>query len=131
MPCSAADANLDPMTTVLIVDDHRGFRASARRLLERAGYLVVGEAGDGASAIAAAERLHPDLVLLDVQLPDLSGFEVTRLLNASPHHPLVVLVSSRDAGDYGGKIGRSGARGFIPKGELSASMIGSMVGLPR
>jgi len=58
---------------VLIVDDHPSFRASARRLLEAEGFAVVGEAGDGAEALARAAELDPELILLDVQLPDLDS----------------------------------------------------------
>jgi DNA-binding NarL/FixJ family response regulator len=106
--------------SVLIVDDHPGFRAQARALLVAAGYQVVGEAADGESGVRVARDLSPDVVLLDVQLPDITGFEVVRLVHSAPDPPAVVLISSRDASDYGSRIGRSGARGFIPKAELSA-----------
>ena len=109
MPCS-----------VLIVDDHPGFRAQARALLIAAGYEVVGEAADGESGVRVARDLSPDLVLLDVQLPDITGFEVVRRVHSEPDPPAIVLISSRDASDYGGRIGRSGALGFISKAELSA-----------
>jgi DNA-binding NarL/FixJ family response regulator len=110
--------------TVLIVDDHPSFRASARRMLEADGYEVLEDAQDGAAALAAVERLCPDLVLLDVRLPDLDGFEVARrLLEAAGRDPQIVLVSSHDSADFGDAIGASGARGFIPKDELSAGAI--------
>ena len=70
-------------TSVLIVDDHPGFRASARMLLEAEGYDVVGEAGDGQAGLEAAAELHPDVVLLDIQLPDMDGFEVAAGLTAN------------------------------------------------
>src|SRR5258705_6941805 len=85
---------------VLIVDDHPSFRANARALLEAEGFEVVGEAEDGASALRAAAELSPELVLLDVQLPDLDGFEVARRLTENGG-PAVVLVSSRDGSDFG------------------------------
>jgi len=107
-------------TTVLIVDDNRGFRAWARVLLERAGYKVAAEAADGASAIAAALESTPEVVLLDVQLPDTDGFEVTRRLRAERSDVTVVLTSTREALDYGAKLGSSGAVGFLSKDELSA-----------
>ena len=110
---------LDLATTVLIVDDHPGFRSSARMLLEAEGFEVVGEAADGRTAISAARDLEPDVVLLDVQLPDLDGFEVSSRLTANGARPAVVLTSSRDGCDYGSLAGSSGARGFIPKSELS------------
>ena len=111
------------VTTVLIVDDHPSFRASAHAVLEAEGFEVVGEAEDGASAIEAVSRLHPDVVLLDVQLPDIDGFEVTRRLMAVDGAPSVVLVSSRDSSDFGPLVARSGARGFVPKAELSGARI--------
>jgi DNA-binding NarL/FixJ family response regulator len=106
--------------SVLIVDDHPGFRAQARALLATAGYEVVGEAADGESGVRVASELSPDVVLLDVQLPDITGFEVVRRVHGEPDPPAVILISSRDASDYGRRIGRSGARGFIPKADLSA-----------
>ncbi len=114
---------------VLIVDDHPSFRATARALLQADGFDVVGEAEDGASALAAAEALAPDLVLLDVQLPDLDGFEIARRLTAPArtHSPAVVLVSSRDGSDFGGLVAESGARGFIPKDELSGARIAALL----
>jgi two-component system, NarL family, nitrate/nitrite response regulator NarL len=105
--------------TVLIVDDHDGFRTQVRALLDAAGYEVVGEAGDGTSGVAEAVRLEPDLVLLDVQLPDITGFEVARRLRERAPDPAIILISSRDRSDYGGRIDRSGADGFISKSELS------------
>ncbi|HET7445202.1 MAG TPA: response regulator transcription factor [Solirubrobacterales bacterium] len=115
--------------SVLIVDDHPSFRASARRMLEASGYAVVGEAADGAAAIAAAGELGPDLVLLDVQLPDLSGFEVAeRLAALEGNGPEVVLTSSRDRSEYGGDVEASPARGFIPKADLSGEALAELVG---
>lgn len=105
--------------TVLIVDDHPSFRATARTLLEAEGFEVVGEAEDGASALDEASRLHPELVLLDVQLPDIDGFAVAERLSFRGNGPVVILISSRDSSDYGPLVARSGARGFVPKAELS------------
>jgi DNA-binding NarL/FixJ family response regulator len=115
--------------TVLIVDDHPSFRASARRMLEADGYEVVGEAEDGGAALAAAQRLRPDLVLLDVRLPDTDGFEVARrLLDANGRTPQIVLTSSHDSTDLGDAIGASGARGFIPKAELTGTALAALLG---
>src|SRR3954465_8118942 len=115
--------------TVLIVDDHPSFRASARRMLEAHGYEVVGEAGDGGAALLAAGRLRPEIVLLDVRLPDINGFEVARsLLRREGAVPRVVLAPSHDYADLGGTIGTSGVAGFIPKGNLTASALAAMVG---
>ena len=113
--------------TVLIVDDHPSFRASARTLLESEGFEVVGEAENGAAAVLATEKLHPDLVLLDVQLPDLDGFEVAVLLRKLADPPEVVMTSSRDGSDYGRCIEHSGARGFVPKGDLSGAAIAALL----
>src|SRR5262245_827237 len=108
---------------VLVVDDHPGFRRCARAFLTAEGFEVAGEAGDGASAVALAAELEPDLVVLDVQLPDVDGFEVaSRLLTRDPGLA-IVLVSSRGREEYGPLIERSGARGFLAKDELSAAAI--------
>jgi DNA-binding NarL/FixJ family response regulator len=117
----------DPVTTVLIVDDHPSFRSSAHALLEAEGFEVVGEAQDGESAIEAAGRLHPDVVLLDVQLPDIDGFEVARRLTSDGDGPSVVLVSSRELSDYGPLVDGSGASGFLPKNELSGAAVAALV----
>jgi DNA-binding NarL/FixJ family response regulator len=110
-------------TTVLIVDDHPSFRASARRMLEAHGYVVVGEAADGSSAIAAVGELQPEVVLLDIRLPDLDGFRVAERLAVNGASPAIVLTSSRDRSDFGYEIDASPAHGFIPKSELSAEAI--------
>jgi DNA-binding NarL/FixJ family response regulator len=110
--------------TALVVDDHRLFRATARMLLESEGYDVVGEAEDGASALSEVARLHPDVVLLDVQLPDATGFDVARQVTSSRDGSRVVLVSSRSASEYGGLVEACGAVGFIPKDELSGQTLG-------
>jgi DNA-binding NarL/FixJ family response regulator len=116
---------LRPARRVLVVDDHPSFRRCARALLQSEGFEVVGEAADGAAALAAVADLAPELVLLDIQLPDIDGFEVARrLLEGDPGLP-IVLVSSRDRGDYGSLIDESGVRGFVSKEELSgASLVG-------
>jgi DNA-binding NarL/FixJ family response regulator len=107
------------VTRVLIVDDHPSFRASARAVLEEEGFEVVGEAEDGESALAAVRTLSPDVILLDVQLPDANGFELCDLICANGSLPSIILVSSRDAADYNGLIDTSPARGFISKADLS------------
>jgi DNA-binding NarL/FixJ family response regulator len=114
--------------TVLIVDDHGPFRAWARVLLEQAGYAVVGDAADGVSAIESARRIGPELVLLDIRLPDIDGFEVARQLSVHPSAPAVVLISTREACDFGEQIERSLALGFLPKHELSADALARLLG---
>jgi len=112
---------------VPIVDDHPSFRQSARLLLESDGWEVVGEAPDGGSALTAAQELAPDLVLLDVQLPDLDGFEVLRRLRADGSGTCVIMTSSRDACDYGTLATDSGARGFVAKAELSGAALEALL----
>ncbi len=108
---------------VLVVDDHPGFRDAARRLLEQGAFEVVGEAADGASAIRETARLRPDVVLLDIGLSDMDGFEVARRLLAEAAPPAIILISTRDAEDFGGRVERAGVRGFIPKSMLSRARI--------
>jgi len=108
---------------ILIVDDDQRFRGIARTLLEAEGFDGVGEADGGKVALAAARDLEPDVVLLDVHLPDIDGFEVAAKLVAEGNHPAVVFTSTRDESDLGPRLYRSGARGFVPKDELSAERI--------
>jgi DNA-binding NarL/FixJ family response regulator len=114
--------------TVLVVDDHAEFREAARALLEAEGFTVVGEAADGFEAIAEAQRLRPQIVLLDVQLPGLDGIEVAAQLADDPDPPAVVLISSRDASAYGPRLAAAHALGFISKRDLSGVSLTSVVG---
>jgi DNA-binding NarL/FixJ family response regulator len=118
-------------TTVLIVDDHPGFRACARRLLEIEGYEVVGEAGDGASAVECAEALAPRMALVDVHLPDIDGFEVSMRLGRLNAPPVVVLTSSHERSELEALAAGSGASGFVPKDELSREAIEELLDLRR
>lgn len=113
--------------TVLIVDDHAGFRSWTRSLLETEGFKVVGETADGASAIVAARDLCPDLVLLDVMLPDISGFVVAERLAGLANPPNVILVSSREASDYGDRVGRASVLAFVCKPELSGACLRALL----
>jgi DNA-binding NarL/FixJ family response regulator len=115
------------MNTILIVDDNTGFRLQARAILEADGFDVVGESEDGTSGLEAARRLRPDLVLLDIGLPDVEGFEVARELAVDGPPPLVVLTSSREASAYGPRLASSLVLGFIPKDELSGAAIRALV----
>jgi DNA-binding NarL/FixJ family response regulator len=117
--------------TVLIVDDHAGFRGFARRLLEADGFTVVGEAADGASALHAVHDQRPQVVLLDVVLPDLDGFAVAELLAEKEPRPIVVLTSSREAADFGGRLARSPADGFIAKDDLSGAALAALAAQRR
>jgi DNA-binding NarL/FixJ family response regulator len=114
--------------SVLIVDDHPGFRAHARRYLEREGFDVVGEAGGTVEAVAEAREACPELALVDVYLPDGDGFDLTDDLLALPDAPAVVLISSHGAAELSSCVQASGARGFIPKDELSAERIEALLG---
>jgi DNA-binding NarL/FixJ family response regulator len=115
--------------TVLIVDDHPSFRASARAILESDGFQVVGEADTGAAALDAIGALDPDVVLLDVQLPDMTGFDLCAVVegNDGQSVPAIVLVSSRDVDDYGELVENSCACGFVPKAELSGQAIAALI----
>ena len=115
--------------TVLIVDDHAGFRHFARGLLEADGFTVVGEAADGEAALAAADKLQPELVLLDVGLPGIDGFTVAERLAGGGHPPVVVLTSSRGADELGERLGRTTARGFIRKDDLTGAVLARLAGL--
>lgn len=136
-----------PAATILVVDDHDSFRASAGRLLKSLGFDVVGEAADGESALLEVERLRPRLVLLDVQLPDIDGFAVTERIRAryddgagenvrergdtdpaGRYSPVIVLTSSRDRADYGTLVDECGCAGFISKDDLAKGTIVELLG---
>jgi CheY-like chemotaxis protein len=112
----------------MVVDDHADFRAAARILLEGEGFDVVGEAADGMEAVRVAERVTPDIVLLDVQLPDLDGFEVSRRLAGLTSPPVVVLTSSRLISDLRRRVAASPVAGFLPKDALSGAALHTLVG---
>ncbi len=112
---------------MLIVDDHPVFRRFARRLLEEAGYTVVGEAATGAAAIDAARTLRPGVVLLDLRLPDASGLDIAAELAGARHVPAVVLTSSRSADDFGAALDEAPSRGFLPKDRFSAEAFAELL----
>jgi DNA-binding NarL/FixJ family response regulator len=113
---------------LLIVDDHATFRATARALLEMDGWDVVGEAGDGSTGIAAVADLHPDVVLLDVRLPDMNGFAVAERLTAGGNGPVVIVTSSSDDPLYPDRARQNGARGFVAKHDLSGAALERLLG---
>jgi len=115
------------LARVLIVDDHPTFRRFARRLLQDEGFVVVGEAEDGASALEAARSLHPDVILLDVMLPDISGLQLVEIFATEAPAPAVVLTSSRGAADFGMALESSSARAFIAKSDLSGASLRAAV----
>jgi DNA-binding NarL/FixJ family response regulator len=117
-------------TTVLLVDDHQGFRLEAGRLLRDAGFDVVGEAEDAADALRAATRLTPDLILLDIALPDGSGLDLVAPLRVAAPTARVVLISSRRRSEFGRRIEASAADGFVDKvdlGTASPAMLADML----
>lgn len=114
-------------TTVLIVDDHAGFRSAARRLLESEGYIVAAEAPDAATAVAIARESEPELALVDIYLPDADGFELAARLATLDHPPAVVLISSRDQSELAPLVEDSDARGFLSKSVISKEALQELV----
>ncbi len=115
------------LPTLLIVDDNMEFLASAEAMLSEEGFDVVGCVSDASLAIEEVRRLHPAVVLLDVQLPVLGGFELARQLARLDPRPIVILISSRDPAAYGSELRRAPVRGFISKWELSGDALAAMV----
>ncbi|MHB8693949.1 MAG: response regulator [Solirubrobacteraceae bacterium] len=113
--------------SLLIVDDHPEFRSLASKILAAEGFDVLGDAPDGESALESIQRLRPDVVLLDVQLPGMDGFEVARRLAGSPGAPRVILTSSREASDFGSRLTASPASGFLPKTQLSGAALAKLL----
>jgi two-component system nitrate/nitrite response regulator NarL len=113
--------------TVLIVDDHAGFRRLARRVLERGGFRVVGEASDGDEAVPAVAALRPEVVLLDVVLPDTDGFTVAERLSRGPSPPHVILISSRERTDFGTRLDADAAPAFLTKSEFSSDAVAALL----
>lgn len=115
------------MSSILIIDDDPRFRAQARELLEADGFMVVGQAVDGASGLEAVRSLRPDFVLIDIGLPDVEGFAVAHDLAVDGPPPHVVLTSSRDARAYGRRLKSGDFVGFLPKEQVSGAAIRALV----
>jgi two-component system nitrate/nitrite response regulator NarL len=109
------------------VDDHQGFRTFARTLLGAEGFEVTADVASGEAALDAVRERHPDVVLLDVQLPDIDGFEVAQRLAEAPDPPAVVMTSTRDAADYGTRLVSAPILGFVPKQELSGAAVSALL----
>jgi DNA-binding NarL/FixJ family response regulator len=109
--------------TVLIVDDHATFRKTARALLEADGYEVIGEAPDGHAGIEAIRQLRPDVVLLDVRLPDADGFDMAALMTRNGHCPAIIVTSSSDDPLYPGRAAGCGAHGFLAKHDVCGAAL--------
>src|SRR6476661_4555914 len=118
------------MSTIVIVDDDARFRSQARDVLEADGFVVIGEAVDGASGLEAARTLRPDYVLLDIGLPGMEGFEVAKTLAAGGPPPWVVLTASREARAYGRRLTSVQFVGFIPKERIAGAAIRELVEAP-
>lgn len=115
------------MPSLLIIDDHAGFVRAASTMLAAEGFDVIGDAADGLSGVSLVERNRPEVVLLDIQLPDIDGFEVARRLQRLDPAPSVVLTSSREAADYGSRVYTAPARGFICKGDLTGRRLAALL----
>ena len=119
----------DVLPRIVIIDDDPAFLATVRLLLEAEGFVVAGEALNGLDGLAAASELDPDIVLVDVNLPDIDGFEVVERLARENGAPPVVLTSVRSADDFGNLVERSRARGFITKADITGeALIGFLEG---
>jgi DNA-binding NarL/FixJ family response regulator len=116
--------------SVVVVDDDPSFLATVRLLLEAEGFAVVGEALTGTEGVRQAGELRPDVVLVDVSLPDIDGFEVAERVGALAEPPPVVLTSSREEADFGGLVAQSPARGFIGKGDITGPALAALAGAP-
>jgi DNA-binding NarL/FixJ family response regulator len=110
--------------SVIVVDDQAPFRLAARAVLRRtAGFELVGEAGNGLEAITLAEDVHPDLVLMDINMPEMGGIEATRQIMAELPETVVILCSTYGVGDLPPDAASSGARAYVHKEQLDATTI--------
>lgn len=113
--------------SILIVDDHPAFRSQARTLLERHGFSVVGEAGDAASALEAVRRMRPEVVLLDVYLGDVNGFDVAERIRQCDFDTKVVMTSGNELSSFRSRLRRTSALGFVAKTELGTPMLQALL----
>jgi DNA-binding NarL/FixJ family response regulator len=121
-----------PPARLLIVDDHALARAGMRQLLRSAHQVeIVGEAGDGREAIGMAKRLRPDLVLMDVRLPDMHGLAATRAIRAALPEISVLLITMYEAPEYASEAERAGAAGYVLKGATRRELLEALRGALR
>jgi DNA-binding NarL/FixJ family response regulator len=116
-----------PPGTLVVVDDHAWFREVVGERLAAAGWRIVGEAATGAAAIDLVARLAPDIVLLDVVLPDMDGFAVADRLAAAGSASAVVLTSGHERGDFAGRVRAAPVRGFLPKEMISGPALATLL----
>src|ERR1700691_5080503 len=110
--------------SVIVVDDQAPFRLAAKAVLRRAkGFELVGEAENGLEAVTLAEAVHPDLVLMDINMPEMGGIEATRRIMAELPETVVVLCSTYGVGDLPPEAATSGARAYVHKEQLDAATI--------
>jgi DNA-binding NarL/FixJ family response regulator len=114
--------------SVLVVDDHAAFRRSVLALLATGGFEVVGEAADGEEAVRMAAATAPQLVLLDIQLPDRDGFAIAEELIRLPVPPVIVLISSHEETVYAAGIAAAPVRAFVPKDRLDCATLLGFLG---
>lgn len=101
---------------LLLVDDHEGFINAAMRHLRRIEWIdMVGSAGNGIEAIAQCEKLRPDVVLMDLAMPEMGGLQATRLIKAQDHPPYIVIASHFDDAEHREHAMRAGADAFVSK----------------
>jgi DNA-binding NarL/FixJ family response regulator len=110
--------------TVLVVDDQAPFRTAAKAVLRRAeGFELVGEAGSGTEAVELVGTLQPELVLMDINMPEMNGVEATRRIVAERPSTVVFLCSTYDASDLPADAPTSGARAYVHKEHLSPAAL--------
>ncbi len=115
------------MTTVLIVDDHAAYRSALRATLEHDGFEVIGESPDGERALVDVALAGPDIVLLDIQLPGIDGFEVADRLCGRPDRPIVILISSRRSVEFSDLLVARPWLRFLAKDQLSGEAVRELV----
>jgi two-component system, NarL family, invasion response regulator UvrY len=112
------------LPTVLVVDDQAPFRTAAKAVLRRLdGFELAGEASSGSEAIELVDRLHPELVLMDINMPQMNGIEATRQVVAAHPGTVVILCSTYSLSDLPDDAGSSGAAGYVNKEQLGADLL--------